>query len=142
MLFTEVDGRKVVSTSSAETVGKVDEFVVDPSTRKVVALRLKKTDSGDTLTWQNITAVGGDAITVAEASLITEADQWTAELAHKDRRALGKRVLTTAGDEIGKLADVDFDPAGGTITALRVGDRDVPGDALVGIGSYAVVVRA
>jgi sporulation protein YlmC with PRC-barrel domain len=142
MLFSDVDGRKVVSTSNAETVGKVDDFVIDPNTRSVVALRLKKTESGDTLTWTNITAVGADAVTVGDASVITAAGGRAAELLGKDHRAVGKRVLTDLGDELGKVRDVDFDPADGAITAIRVGERDVPGEALIGIGSYAVVVHA
>ena len=142
MLFSEVHGRKVVSTANAETVGKVDDFVVDPASRSVVALRLKKTDSGDTLTWAGLTAVGADAVTVADASVITAADGRVAELLGKDHRAVGKRVLSDLGDELGKVSDVDFDPANGAITTIRVGERDVPGSALLGIGSYAVVVHS
>ncbi|SHH63417.1 Uncharacterized protein YrrD, contains PRC-barrel domain [Jatrophihabitans endophyticus] len=141
MLFSDVHGRKVVSTATAETVGKVDEFVVDPRARAVVAFRLKKTDDGDTLAWPALTAVGADAVTVADAGAVTEAQGRVAELVGKDHRAVGKRVLTAQGDELGKVADVDFDPADGTLLTLRVGEREIPGADLVGIGSYAVVVR-
>lgn len=141
MLFSEVSGRKVVSTGTAETVGRVDDFVIDPSTRSVIALELKKTDTGDTLTWASLTAVGADAVTVADASAIRDADGRVAELSGKDHRALGKRVLTMLGDEIGKVEDVDFDPATGALTALIVGSQELPGGSLIGIGSYAVVVR-
>lgn len=141
MLFSDVHGRKVVSTNTADTVGKVDDFVIDPVTRTVAALQIKKADDGDTLAWPAITAVGADAITVPDASAITDAQGRVAELTGKDHRAKGKRVLDTAGDEIGKVKDVDFDPATGSITTLRLDDREVPGAALLGIGSYAVVVQ-
>ena len=66
MRFSEAKGHKVVSTDSAETVGKVAGFVVDPRSASVVALSLKKTgDHGTTLPWTGITAFGPDAVTAA-----------------------------------------------------------------------------
>ena len=38
MKFSDATGRQVVSTSTAATVGKIDEFVVDPQLRAVVAV--------------------------------------------------------------------------------------------------------
>ena len=141
MLFTEVVGRKVVSTSSAETVGLIAHLVVDPQSRAVVALHLKKTESGDIVLWSNILAFGSDAVTVADAEVVTETNETVAELAGKDRRVLGKRVLTTAGQELGAITDVDFDPDTGSVTSLLAASRVVAGDRLVGVGSYAVVVH-
>jgi sporulation protein YlmC with PRC-barrel domain len=55
---------------------------------------------------------------------------------------VGKRVLTSTGDEIGKIRDVDFDPASGVLTALLVDNgSEVEAARLLGVGSYAVVVR-
>lgn len=61
MLFSEGDGRKIVSTATAETVGRVKGFVVDPATRSVLALQVKKGESGDTLRWSEVIAFGADA---------------------------------------------------------------------------------
>ena len=44
-------GRKVVSTSTAETVGQVADFVIDAQSRTVVAVTLNKTERGDTVLW-------------------------------------------------------------------------------------------
>jgi sporulation protein YlmC with PRC-barrel domain len=142
MLFSEAKNLKVVSASSAETVGKVSRFVVDPRTRAVVALELKKTESGDVLRWSDITGFGDDAVTVSSADRIGEADEEVAALADKRHRVLGKRVLTSGGDELGKLDDVDFDRQTGALGALVVSHGpQVAADRLLGIGSYAVVVR-
>ena len=49
MLFNAksgLKGTKTVSTSSADTVGKVSGFLLDPASRSVVALEFKKTDHG------------------------------------------------------------------------------------------------
>lgn len=141
MLFSEASGRKVVSTSTADTVGKINEFLVDPRTRQVVGLHLKKTSDGDTLRWPDIASFGVDAVTVTGADRIVAADEELAKLTGKAHRILGKRVLCTTGDEIGTVQDVDFDPSSGTITALALDTGSVEGERLIGIGSYAVVVR-
>ena len=140
--FSEADGRKVVSTSTAETVGKIHGFVVDVRGPRVAALQLKTTDSGDILNWPDITAFGADAVTVADSSKIIEAGEDLAPLLDKRNHLLKKRVLTTVGDELGTVKDVEFDPATGDVLNVHVGDTAVPGKALVGIGSYAVVVLA
>jgi sporulation protein YlmC with PRC-barrel domain len=142
MLFSDAKGRKVVSSSDAATVGKVSRFVVDPGLRAVVAVELKKSDTGDVLRWSDITAFGADAVTVTDATKLGDGGPDVQALSGKDHRVLGKRVLTSGGDELGKLEDVDFDPQSGALTALLVSSgADVAAERLLGVGSYAVVVR-
>jgi uncharacterized protein YrrD len=141
MRFTEASGRKVVSTSTAETVGHISEFVVDPQSHSVVALILKKSGDGDTLLWSAITAFGDDAVTVAGAEVVTESNPALAALSGKDKRVLGKRVLTAVGEDLGEVVDVYFDPASGAIAALVVPGGELAGESLIGIGSYAVIVH-
>jgi sporulation protein YlmC with PRC-barrel domain len=141
MLFSEASGRKVVSTSTAETVGHVDRFVVDPKTRTVIAVEVKKAD-GDTLLWADIFAFGADAVTVTGADRIGDASPEVAALSDKDHRILGKRVLSTVGDELGSVDDVDFEPESGRVLALIATGQQIAGTRLVGVGSYAVVVSA
>jgi sporulation protein YlmC with PRC-barrel domain len=142
MLFSDAKGRKVVSSATAATVGKVSRFVVDPATRAVVALELKKTDGGDVLRWSDITAFGADAVTVADQGRIGDGGEDVKALSDKAHGVLGKRVLTSSGDELGKVDDVDFDPRSGGLTALLVDNGDeVTAGRLLGVGSYAVVVR-
>lgn len=142
MRFKEAKGQKVMSTGSATTVGKVDGFLVDPVTRSVAALHLKKTEGeGDTLPWSDLKAFGRDAVTIEDAALIVVADGRLAELAGKDREVLGRRVLTEGGEDLGTVEDVDFDPADGRIVALLTKQHEVAGSRLIGSGSYAVVVR-
>jgi uncharacterized protein YrrD len=142
MRFSEAKGRKVVSSSTASTVGKVSRFVVDPATRAVVAVELRKTQDGDVLRWSDITAFGADAVTVTDADMIGDGGERVKALSGKSHRVLGKRVLTSTGDELGKVDDVDFDPASGALTAILVDKGpEVPAGRLLGVGSYAVVVR-
>ncbi len=142
MRFSEAMGRKVVSTSTADTVGKVDGFVVDPSTRTVLALEVHKAESGDVLRWADVGSFGVDAVTVVADDAITEADDQVTALLGKDHRLVGKRVLSTEGDELGKVEDVEFEPGSGAVTLLVLDRGEVAGVRLRGVGSYAVVVTA
>ena len=143
MLFSEVTGRKVVSTDTATTIGKVADYVVDPRLPGIVALTLAKTPSlGSVLPWAGITAVGTDAVTVPTADAVVLPDPHVTELAAKPHTLLGKRVLSTAGIELGVLRDVDFDPITGRLAALLLDTGPVDATRLVGVGSYAVIVRA
>ena len=143
MLFSEAVGQKVVSTSSAATVGHIGSLVIDPVAQRVVALSLKKTPvSGDLLPWTEITAFGVDAVTVGSESQIVEEQGQFAELNSKAHVILKKRILNTAGLQVGTVRDVDFDPADGRILGILTDDQPIDGRALLGVGSYAVVVRA
>lgn len=141
MRFSEAKGRKVVSTSTAATVGKVHSYVVDGPANAVIALRLKKTENGDSLVWSKITAFGADAVTVDDAKLITEPDEKVSRLSDRHHRILGKLVLTVDGDSPGKVEDVEFDPSNGQITGLILDDGKSIKVTIVGLGSYAVIVK-
>ena len=136
--FLEAAGRQVVSTSTADTVGKVDRLLVDPARRRVVAVAVKK---AGLLRWRDLTAFGADAVTV-EADLGIESDADVDRFAGKEHDPVGKRVVTSAGDELGKVADVEFDPETGEVTGLVLDLGTLAGARLLGVGSYAVVVEA
>ncbi|MEP7035854.1 MAG: PRC-barrel domain-containing protein [Dermatophilaceae bacterium] len=141
MLFSEASGRKIVSTSTAETVGQIADFVIDPRSHSVVALTVKKTDQGDTLPWTRITAFGADAVTVPASEVIIDADDAVTALSGRDRRLIGKRVLNTAGEDLGPVADVDFDPEDGRLITLTLSAGGIAGERLIAIGPYAAVVH-
>lgn len=142
MLFSEAVGRKVVSTADASTVGVVDSFVLDPASGRVAALLLKKTSSsGSLLPWSDITAFGLDAVTVSKVDLIVAPAGELAELSGKAHHILKKRILTTAGLQVGTARDVDFDPADGRVLGILTDDQPIDGSGLIGVGSYAAIVR-
>lgn len=141
MWFSEARRRRVVSTTTADTLGRVDELLVDPRRRAVVALHLTKSKVGDTLEWSDVLAFGDDAVTVSGPDKLREASEEMALLAGKDHRLVGKRVLSTTGDDLGEVVDVDFDPTSGRVVTIQLYDDAVEGERLVGVGSYAVVVE-
>jgi len=143
MRFSEAKNLKVVSKATAETVGKITDYVLNPATGTVAALILKKTSgAGDTLPWGDIAAFGDDAVIIADDNVIVSAAGELKELGDKRHHADGKRVLNTAGVELGAVQDVDFDTATGQILALDLKDGPLEAPKLLAIGSYAVVVAA
>lgn len=143
MRFSEASGRKVIATRSATTLGKLDGFLVDPANRKVIALRLKKTDGdADILLWSALSSFGRDAVTVVDDSALSVADGRVAELRGRDHGLLGKRILTDGGDEVGKVDDVEFDVDSGMVLRLLTTRDEIDGARLRGVGSYAVVIRS
>lgn len=141
MLFSEATGHRVMSTDTATTVGTVNGFVVDASAARVVAMRLKGSSGGDTLHWEDLTSFGTDTVTVPSAGVITDARGRTAELDTKAAELHGKRVLTDAGTDVGTVADIDFNPANGSLIAILTSGGIIYADRLIGCGSYAVVVK-
>lgn len=148
MRFREAHGRKVVNAENAESIGRVDAFVVDAGTRSISGLRLGKVGKvgkvgGDAtfVSWADVT-FGADAVILAGSSRLRPArDEDEARAGSKDLQPIGKLVLDDSGTALGKVEDVEIDPASGAILELDLGDSGViAGDRLLGIGAYAVVV--
>jgi sporulation protein YlmC with PRC-barrel domain len=137
MRFSEAKNHKVVATGDAATVAKLAGFVVEASSARIVALRLKKTDGDvDLLNWTDVQGFGPDAVTVTSPSVFVKAGEGA-----KRGDLLGSRVLTERGVELGEVKDVDFDPADGVVRAVLTKSEEVAGSRLLGHGSYALVVR-
>src|SRR4030081_3381290 len=144
MRFREAYGRKVVSTDDAETVGRLDGFVIDPEQRSVVGLHLAKV-RGDRpfLSWSDLQAFGTDAVTVPSAEVLRPATGEAEErAASKGLQPIGKLVLSEMGTALGRIEDVDFDEGSGALLGFDLGAAGtIVSDRLLGLGSYAVVVQ-
>ena len=140
MNVSDVIGRSVLDLSTATTVGRVDDVVIDPRSRRLVGFHLAKVSGSATwLPWEALRSLGADALTIDGAEALTEppADE---RAGLRARRAFGGRVLTDSGHELPSLTNFDVDPESGAVNGVAVGDRTVPGESLIGIGSYATVV--
>lgn len=139
--FKEARKRDVVTTDDAETIGRVDTFLIDPATQHIMSLRLSKVKGAERfLSWRDVTSFGRDVVTVANDRALRQADGPREEGDRKEFDVLGKLVLTDAGRELGEVEDVEFDPEDGRVHALLTKSDEVAGDRIRGIGSYAVVV--
>jgi sporulation protein YlmC with PRC-barrel domain len=139
--FSDISGNPVMDNSTATSAGKVQAPVVDPVTQRVIGFRVKKSKGpGDFLLWGAIAGLGPDALTVESAERVTEPPKDLKERAGHKLDLIGRTVLTEHGHTLGKVRDVEFDPADGQVTSLMLKDAFVDGHRLLGIGSYAVVV--
>jgi sporulation protein YlmC with PRC-barrel domain len=152
--MTETLGRKVVGVDDAATLGTVSGFVVRPDEPQLAALRLRRPGGRSTvLPWTRVRAIGADAVMAVSAeaasatgaSSVTEENGGGRELgrhAVKHGEVLGKRVLTELGNEVGAVTDAEFDPESGALLTVFAGDEVLDAGRMMGLGSYALVLRA
>jgi uncharacterized protein YrrD len=142
MRASEVTNHPVLDVSTAVTVGRIDDVVIDPTNRQVLGFVLAKTAGKATwLAWDRMKALGRDAATIESADALAEAPELASRGLRKGK-VLGGRVLSDEGLELGALADVEFDSESGVVDALHVSTgRVLPGETLRGVGTYATVVR-
>jgi sporulation protein YlmC with PRC-barrel domain len=139
--FSDIAGNPVMDTSSALNVGKVQAPIVDPVVQRVVGFRVKKSKGpGDVLLWDHVAGLGPDALTVDSAERVADPPKELKERASSKLDLIGRTVLSEHGHDLGKVKDVEFDPADGRVTSLIVKDAFVNGERLLGIGTFAVVV--
>jgi sporulation protein YlmC with PRC-barrel domain len=122
---------------SADRIGTVGSFVIEDG-------RIEAITVGDTLVnWSDIRAVGDDAVVVDDRdALHPPQNDHERRVLDDDLAILGKVVLDDGGDELGLVADMEFDPEDGEIQAVNVLNNRIAGERLRGIGSFAVVVAA
>ncbi len=139
--FTEARHRDVVSAEDGEAVGRVDRFVVHPTEHRVWSIRLDKVpDMHRYLSWRDVDEFG-DVVTVSSGKVLRLPDGPREERIRRDYGMLTKCVLTETGHELGRIEDVAFDPADGSLTTLFLeGGSTVAGDRVRGVGPHAVVV--
>jgi sporulation protein YlmC with PRC-barrel domain len=140
MLLSQITGLPVMDTAEAHHVGIVDGLVLAARPPRVLALRLKKTShTGSFLTWENVQAIGHDAV-MARTHALQDADDDLATPATVCKDLIGRRILTAHGEEAGTLEDLDIDTDTGAVLTLHTANGHHPGAALTGIGSYALIV--
>lgn len=139
MRWKHAMGREVVDTRTAETVGKIGGFVVEPADSKIAAVIV----GSKIVSWSDAGGIGPDALMVNGADVLTDPSSDT-EAAAVDGKGdpISKTVFTEDGFDIGTLVDIVFDPESGAIDDLVLADDDIAGARLMGIGSFAVVVAS
>lgn len=142
--MSEAEGERVMSRASAEPVGKVRHVVIDPASRRIVAVhvdgRKKKAQLVD---WSSITGFGPDSVMVeSEDALRAPREGHELDVASGRLDLKGRMVLGDDGVALGDLADIEFDEGSGDLLALVVGERSLDAARLRAIGSYCLLVTA
>ena len=139
MKVRALTGRKVLDISAANELGTVQSVIIDPETSRLVALRV--TGDAPVLPLAEVKAIGADAVTVDGPDVLhqPQTDLETRVIEHS-LDPIGLRVLVEDGTEMGSVDDLEIDPEDGVIHSLTVGGQEVPGERIIGVGSYALVI--
>lgn len=141
--FAAADGRRVVSRTSAEELGKLRHLVVDTKRSRITSLVVGKGRKALVVDWDHVSGFGPDAVMVANEDVLhPPRDDRERAAADGMLELVGMRVLSDLGNDLGTISDVVFDPVTGVIETLVVGDREVPAASLLGVGSFAAIVQA
>ncbi|HVC14528.1 MAG TPA: PRC-barrel domain-containing protein [Acidimicrobiales bacterium] len=131
-----------MGTASAEELGTVGNLIFDSSLRRVGAVAVGRGRKATIVEWHAVSGFGPDAVMVAaDAALRSPANDQERFAAGK-LDPVGKRVLSAQGNELGVVDDVTFDTETGSVHELLAGDREISATAILGCGTYAVVLEA
>ena len=144
MLLSETLGERVVSKASAETLGSADGVIIDPESRRIVAVRTGKGKKARVIPWDALSGVGDAAVVVDDDDAVRDPEAGAEhDQAADDVKLLGGLVLSDRGNAHGTVTDVAFDAASGTIEEIRTSrSMTIGADRMRSIGHYAWIVSA
>ncbi|MFA3873510.1 hypothetical protein ABS735_07450 [Streptomyces sp. MMCC 100] len=136
MLFTEVRGLAVLPPGGSGPLGTVTSLTVDIVSGSVSHVRFRDGRFGRemALPWDAVHTIGPGAVRLRAAAV--------PEPVPSQHDLLGHRVLVDTGTEHGTVLDVAFDTRTARVLALFTTRGELPADSLLGLGEYALVVRA
>ncbi len=134
MHLSELRGRRVVSRTSAETLGEVSDVLLSANPAAVAALQIGKGRRAGSIGWAQISGIGPDAV------VVTDDDAAAGPL--EGQSPMGRLVLSELGNAVGAVTDVEFDETNGMLISLATEAALIEGDRLLADGPYAIVVAA
>lgn len=156
MKFADIKGTQVIGLADASKLGYVDSLLLNLPERRVLGLRIR---SGGLLTHhegcllRDIKSFGQDAVTVEDASKLNGEDKFAEFQGNTPLdKVIGARIFDEAGTDLGKIADIQFDPQTGTISTyvltpglldrIKRDEHVMPADAMQSFGEGRMVVSA
>jgi sporulation protein YlmC with PRC-barrel domain len=136
MRLRELIGTEVMDVDAANGLGQVRSVVLDLDRGSLAALVL---DDNRLVDWGEIDQTGGDVLTVHGAHAHETDDNGRAEI-DRYEGLLGKNVLLESGRLDGELRDLDIDTDSGTINRVVSTTGEHSGDAILGVGRFALVL--
>lgn len=133
-------GLDVVSRATAERLGTLSAAVLDVPSRKLVAWQIGTGRHALIADTANVRGIEDAVVLEAESSARPTASPEEQATVDGKRPLLQARVLTDAGEEIGPVQDVEFDPETGAVGNIVVPGGPISADRLRGLGGYALVV--
>ncbi|HET9851115.1 MAG TPA: PRC-barrel domain-containing protein [Candidatus Limnocylindrales bacterium] len=131
-----VIGKEILSLAEGVKLEKVNDVVVDPEGRRMVALVVSEggfMSGSRVIPMGAVSSFGKDAVVIASSSSIIPAssDPELRDLVEREDKILGKTVYTTTGDEQGSIADIYFEESTGQVVGYEI-SGGMLGDAAKG----------
>src|SRR6185369_15641632 len=106
--ISTVIGRAVLSVNTANNLGKVSDFAIEPETGKLVGLAVQKLDNDYGLVeYSNIHSIGPDAVMIEDDQSLQPPDQSTIKSCPLAQGELiGVKVMTEEGQLMGKISKI------------------------------------
>lgn len=132
----------VIARDTAEQLGRVEGFVVDPVHHRIEAVHLGGSKRHPQIVdWTAIAAFGDDAVIVDRPDAVREPDGENEQRVASGKVAmLDQRVLDDLGDALGTVTEVLFDEQTGTIATIATDSAQYDAEQLLGVGTYAIVI--
>lgn len=142
--FSDIRGMQVASLAEGALVGKLDDFLFELESRRVLGYRLRQgmVKSGG-LPAPELRLVGEDLVFITHAAAV---DWRGIQRVADEGRAWaslyrGARVMSRRGSTLGEVEDLGFDPEGAAVVVLLLDrNRRVVLDENVSLGRDAVIV--
>ena len=139
MRWSHARGSEVVDTSTAESIGRIEDVIIDSDRSCIIGVVVGQ----KILPLSEVGGIGTDALTVPDAGLLREPENDTEQAAVVGATGpLSKPVYTEDGYTLGPLQDLEFDAESGEITRVILAGDDLSGGRLLGVGSFAVMVTS
>lgn len=144
MRLSDALGTTVLSRDDAEELGRVRHLLVDVGARRITALHIDgRRKKALLVDWDALSGFGPDAVVVGPGDALRgPADDTELAMVSGDLDWIGRRVLTTNGDAVGTVTDVEFDASTGALTAVVTDQASYEAERLRALGPYCVIVRA
>ncbi|MDV6375945.1 PRC-barrel domain-containing protein [Deinococcus arenicola] len=151
----DILGRHIVAIDTGHRVNSVHDLIFDHQANEVLGLLVDEGGwfrAAKVVPFEMIRSMGEDAIMIASESDVTTTreDSRLADLLDSKISLIGMTLLTTDGQDLGKIADVYFDEksgkvegyeaTGGLFSDLSNGRTFVPAPEDVQIGEHAAIV--
>ena len=124
LMASEVVGRQIAVRDGGQIAGKIKDLVVDSTGRQVIGIVLSDGvfSASRVVPWKAIQAFGPDSVLIDSAGSVAKADEIPEIKAVLDTKTKikGLKLLTTAGKDLGKITDFEFDETTGSVSGFEL----------------------
>ncbi|MCG6919500.1 MAG: PRC-barrel domain-containing protein [Acidobacteria bacterium] len=117
-------GRAVVAREGGQEIGKVKDLVVDPSGARVLGLVVSEgfLKSTKVAPWMGVQAIGPDSVILTAVTSVVKAGEAPdiKAVLEKELNIRGLRLQTTAGKDLGKIEDLQFEETTGAVLGYEL----------------------